>query len=69
MRNDTTHKQYLEEQKAYSKSICKDCDFNYIISDEEGVMQFCPVMDIYENEMLRKRHCEHYRVDNKYRKV
>ena len=46
--------------------ICKDCDFNYIISDEHGVMQYCLVMDLYEEDMMKLNRCEHYRKDGEY---
>lgn len=47
------------------KFICKDCDFNYVTTDENGVMQYCPLKDIYEKEMELLTTCDNYRKDGK----
>lgn len=64
--DSTTHEEFRKEREAYEKSICKLCDFNYVITDGRGMIRYCPVADIYEDRMMMKRKCEHYRVRGKY---
>ena len=67
--DNTTHKEFIKEREAYDKSICKNCDFNYVLTDGQGMIRYCPVVDIYEDRMMTRRKCDHYRVNNEYRKV
>lgn len=46
--------------------ICKNCDFNYIVLDDGGMIQYCVITEIYEDDMKEIVFCSHYRVEGKY---
>lgn len=67
MRDDTSHKQYMAEQEAYKKKyLCGDCDFNYRTIDELGMIDYCAILEWYEDTMRELKSCPHYRVNEQY---
>ena len=41
-------------------SICEDCDWNNLISDENGIIDYCTRCDIYVDEMENKKECIYF---------
>ena len=64
MKNNTSLEDHRKELKAYTDQLCKKCYYNYMLADEYGIYEYCPVTDIYTEKMLQVRECDHYRRTN-----
>ena len=46
--------------------VCGSCDFNYRVVDEHGLMDYCAVLEFYEDEMREVKSCPQYRFNQGY---
>lgn len=46
--------------------ICGNCDFNYRTIDEHGLLDYCVIMEWYEDNMRVLKSCPEHRVNQQY---